>query len=388
MRDDQGLDAALEALARVDVRPNVVDAGVRDALAEARRRELGQPPPGHRRWWIGLGVPAAFAAGFAVALFVVDAPPAPVVEAPAVAPPEEERNGSVVEIESGLWIHASGGAVVQTRRSDGAVDFRLARGTLGVRLFKGPGRPRRTVSVWSGDVQVRATGTIFSVTQTGDGTIAHVTEGTVEVEHRDGVLEVSAGEMYEAGAVRPTEAAPAAHDALAGVSAPPPSQTGVPAPPASDAAPEPHRSRADVRPAPAASPRRAPPGSKLRRGEAAPARTPEPAGRTTDAAPAAETPSASELWRTARRLLAQQRQAEALEPLQRAAASEDPVWAPIATLELARVHLRDGRTERAAEVAEHFLDRFAAHALAPEARAVLCRADSTRDACEGRGGTD
>ena len=387
MREHRKLDVALDALARVTVRTDVVEAGVREAVAEARRRGRPDPARPTRGWWLGLGLPTAFAAGFAAAALVIDAPSAP-PEAPAISRRADAGDGSVVEVASGLWIHTSGGAMVQTALTDGAADFRLERGTLGVRLFKGEGRPRRTVAVWSGDVRVRATGTIFSVTRTGDETVAHVTEGTVEIERDDVVLEISAGQMYHAGDVRRADAAPAAHDALAAVAAPPPFEADAPSeadavsPRATETAPAPDKTRAkDAK------------RSKPRRGGSAPAPAPRPmperapdrpdvAARPADVGPEAHAPAAAELWRTARRLLGEQREAEALDLLQRAAAADDLVWAPIAALELARVRLRRGETGRAADAAGRFLDRFTDHALAPEARSILCRADPSRRACQ------
>lgn len=377
MREPQEVDAALDALARVTVRADAVEPGVRYAMAEARRRARPEPARRPSGWWLGLGLSTAFAAGFAAAAVIIAPLSAPVVETPAISPRVETADGSVVEIETGLWIHASRDAVVQTARADDAVDFRLERGTLGVRLFKGEGRPRRTITVWSGEVQVRATGTIFSVTRTRDGTVAHVTEGTVEVERDDEVVEVSAGQVYDAGDVRPADEAPAAHDALAAVSAPSPFES-------------PSRRTAETAPAPTGPPAAEPPGSKprLHAPRPSPAPAPEPAPnretQPTETPAETEAPSTAELWRTARRLLAEQREAEAIESLQRAAAADDPVWAPIAGLEFARVHLRRGQTERAADAAENVLDRFPDHALAPEARSILCRADRSRHACEDR----
>lgn len=426
-REPGSVDAAIAALRRAEVRSERVAADVRSAIARARREEAQRRRPARAPWLL---IPAAVAAGAVIAVAIGGGPPA--------------FDPSLVRLPHDVWMHAGDGARIEVEPREEGLGFRLEEGTLGVRLVHRDdgSRPRR-VEVRAGELTVTAKGTIFSVSRRDGETAVFVSEGVVEAREGPTRVDVPAGRVYAGGEVRRAESMPPAHRLLAALDPGPDRPPGArPAedaasrraePPPAEEGPDEETATEDPTPGPidggVAAARPPKPASMEARGPAAPppgprapsegsgpearsrrrpglepeaasppateARSSSDAGSgaphvTPDSGPAepsgapprVETIALADRWRRARGLAADGRLEAAISAYGAIAMSGDPVWVPLARLELARLHERRGAKPRAAREAAELLRRHPDHALAPEARALLCRVDPSRDLCE------
>jgi hypothetical protein len=310
----------LVGIARAAAVPRAeADAYVRDLERWARTRPV-------RRIWVPWAV-AAFAFAAALAIVVVRAPGGD----DSITPTAIGDRVAIVAAPAARYRVAEAGA--------DATRVVVECGTVTARLWHA-GRPHRLV-LEGGGVVASATGTVYSLTVREQGAVVHVDRGTVEVQDAAGVHVVAAGASWPAGA-RPPD--PRAASVLLALADREPVQAVAPADAAiadavTDAAP------VDAAPV------------------APPARQPAPA------------PTVKERWRHARLLRAQGKYPEAVEECVAIAATNDPVWGPIALVEAIRIEVGPlSDPARAVALADQMLASWPHDPLAPEARSLRCRA--------------
>jgi hypothetical protein len=106
-----------------------------------------------------------------------------------------------------------------------------------------------------------------------------------------------------------------------------------------------------------------------------PGRTMPPPVRVVETSSDDKSQTTKDHWRLARLRRSQGNFVEALSECDIVVQSKDPVWAPIALIEQARIHLGPlTNPEQAIAAAQQFEATFSKHPLAPEAREIRCRA--------------
>jgi hypothetical protein len=321
----------------------VADEDARAYVAELGRWSRVAAPPPHRawRWWLG----GAFAFAAAALLLLL-------LGRRGGDPAQPMRIGERVAVV------AATGARYRVVAADAAhTQILVENGTLTARLF--PGAAPHELLLVGGDVRARAVGTIYSLTVTKAGGAVNVHEGTVRVEHGGKTEVVVAGATWPAGAP---------HHAFAGdllvALAPLPAAERPDASVASPAMPDVQPVSADAGVADAAGAGDA--SSRL------------VDAQTTAAPPnatATAEPSITDRWRRARLRRGQGDFAGAIADCLAIADAHDATWSPIALLEAARIELGPRSSpERAIVLTERIEREWGAHQLAPEGRALRCRA--------------
>ena len=351
------------------------------------RHEASRPPRG--AWW-GLE-PWSFAAGLALGIGIL-------IVGWVVWPRTPTRAGPVhiaLGPRAGALLTPNTDVSIVATSPERTV-LRLRTGTLQLRMLKGAEPHRLEVQV--DDTVATLLDGEFVVNAATKAPRVHVIAGQARIASPDAVTELSAGERWsstdepsERGR-RPAPAAPARP------AAPPrplpdeppvasaPRRDGRPTSPPPEASGPPNTGsvplrdqRSDTRPtdspaptAPPASPRKAPVPNRVEAPPPRPTRSPRLAPpETSEQQPR----SPVELWQQARLLRGQAKYAEAIDVLKTLAATEDPVWAPLARLEQMRLYeSRVIRPERVIQVGKLFFERHPDHSLVPEAEALYCSA--------------
>lgn len=389
--DERRVEDGLRGLAKAELRPEHVGEQVQSVLQRLQSERRRSPEPSR---WFWVAVPLAAAAALLVWLG------SPFTPEPAV-----------LALPGGVYLNLDPGSKLQTHVDEGRLDLELLEGGVSVRLAHDHVSTEQdrllAVRVLAGDTQVLAVGTIFSVRRTPDDVRVEVLEGTVRVgDGRSEATAVHAGESLIDGELRPLEQEAPALRALAALERRRPG----PLPPLPSLV-EPNldagianSGRADVELAlrdgglaledptgdagdadDAGEPDL---GARRRRRPRAawspPRVTPEPedtadTGTSPDATTLPPAPDAGSgvdrerRWREARAGLAIGDVEAAKRHLAALRASKDPVWAPLATMEEARLHVGAGEAEAARARLQEFLRSWPGHPLVPEARNLLCR---------------
>lgn len=314
------LDRLVATARSADVPRSEADAYVRELDRWARAQ------PARSTWlpWMAGGLAVAVAIAFVILRTPVE---------PAPATP--------TDIGEQVAIVATPAARYRvTEATSEATRVVVEHGTVTARLWH-TGRAHR-LTLEGGGVVASATGTVYSLTVRDHAAVVHVDRGTVEVRDPAGVHMVPAGSSWPAGRPAPDRRGVSTLLALG------------------------DRELAPVR--------EAPPDAAV---AAAPIDAPvdaPPIVRTAPKPPAV-TMTVKERWRHARLLRGQGKYPEAVEECVAIAATNDPVWAPIALVEAIRIDLGPlSDPTSAVALADQMLASWPRDALAPEVRSMRCHA--------------